>query len=78
MSLLLKVTAEQLYSHGDGALPAGGNDPDEAGEDGWVDVVPHRAIVICVTDKPLHPEKKKKKFRITMFSTRRPSIRNHK
>ena len=72
MSLLLKVTAEQLYSHGDGALPARGNDPDEPGEDGWADVVPHRAIVIHVPDKPLHSEKKKdkerKKFRITMFS----------
>ena len=63
MSLLLKVTAEQLYSHGDGALPAGGIDPDEPGEDGWVDVVPHRAIVIRVPNKPLDPEKKKDKER---------------
>ena len=82
MSLLLKVTAEQLYSHGDGALPARGNDPDEPGEDGWVDVVPHRAIVIRVPDKPLHPEERKDNERKSLGSQcSRPSIRitnNHR
>ena len=82
MSLLLKVTAEQLHSHGDGALPARGNDPDEPGEDGWVDVVPHRAIVIRVPDKPLHPEERKDNERKSLVSQcSRPSIRitnNHR
>lgn len=62
--MLLKVTAQQFYSHGDGTLPARGNDSDEAGEDGRVDVVLHGTVVVGVPGKPLDPpdEDKGKRF----------------
>lgn len=51
--LSLKVTAQQLYSHGDGVHPASGDDSDETGENRRVDVVLHVFVVICISQKSL-------------------------
>lgn len=53
IDLLFKITAQQLYSHGDGVCPALREDSDEAGEDGRIDVVLHMVIVICIAKENL-------------------------
>lgn len=45
----LKFAAQKLDPHGDAAHPAPGDDADEAGEDGRVDVVLHVVAVVCVS-----------------------------
>lgn len=58
----LKVTAQQLYPHGDAVHPAPGDDPDEAGENRRVDVVLHVVVVVCVSHESLDLKSERKTY----------------
>lgn len=58
MCVLFKVTTQKLYSHGDGAHPASGDDADVTGKNGRVDIVLHVVTIICISNKSLHMMKR--------------------